>query len=220
MTPTYWPKTMMKNKREKENTAHPAGGESDQKAPEIPGAPGAEPAGEPADAAAAQIASLQAELESVKNQLLRRAAEFENYKRRTEENNVTLIRMANESLIVELLSVLDDFDRSLKAGAEHADSASFYNGVELIRGKLARVLEGRGLKRFESAGAPFDVGYHDALLQVPRADLPNHTIIEEIDPGYQLYDKVIRHAKVIVSCEPVDAAESDASSDPAAAEGA
>ncbi len=108
----------------------------------------------------------------------------------------------------------------LAAGPALADTASFQEGVELIRGKLVRVLEGRGLKRFESAGAFFDVGYHDALLQIPRADLPDHTIIEDIEPGYQLYDKVIRHAKVIVSSKPAEGAEPDGTADHALPDGA
>lgn len=148
-----------------------------------------------------QIDSLKGEIDALKNQLLRKAAEFENYKRRTENDTSLIIKFANESLIVELLSVIDDFDRSLKVGKEHPDLESFYSGVELVRAKFVKILEGRGLKRMTSLGEPFDVEYHDALLLIPKEDVKPHTIIEEIDSGYKLFDKVIRHAKVIVASD-------------------
>lgn len=144
---------------------------------------------------------LTSEIETLKNQLLRKAAEFENYKRRTANETASIIRFANEGLIVELLSVLDDLDRSLKAGNEHSDFESFYKGIDLVRGKLNKILESRGLKKIDSLGQTFDVDYHDALLVMPKEGVESHTIIDEIEYGYKLHDKVIRHAKVIVAAE-------------------
>jgi molecular chaperone GrpE len=167
--------------------------------------------GETPDAAAAEIASLRAKLEesvksadTLRDQLLRKAAEFENYRRRSAEEFASLVRNANENLLSALLPVLDDFARSLKAGKDLKDYEAFYRGVELISGKLSRVLENEGLKAFESEGKPFDVHYHDALLQVRRSDVPPHTVIEEVEKGYLLNDRVLRHAKVIVSAEAPD----------------
>lgn len=166
---------------------------------------------EPPDAAAADLASLRAKLEEaqksveqLKDQLLRKAAEFENYRRRSAEEFSVLVRNANENLLSALLPVLDDFARSLRAGKDLKDYEAFYRGVELVAGKLTRILENEGLKAFDAEGKPFDVHYHDALLQIPRADVPPHTVIEEVEKGYMVNDRVLRHAKVIVSADTPD----------------
>jgi molecular chaperone GrpE len=140
--------------------------------------------------------------DTYKDQLLRKAAEFENYKRRIESESAAIMRSANEGLLLALLPVVDDFARSLKAGKEQADAKAFFAGVEMIHTKMLKVLERFGVTPFESAGKPFDVGYHDALLQVPRADVKPHTVVEEVERGFMLFDRVLRHAKVIVSSAP------------------
>lgn len=110
-----------------------------------------------------------------------------------------LLSTPAESLIIDLLPVLDDFERSLKHSRESKDFDSLLRGIELIYQKFFKVLEGRGVKSFETVGKEFDVNVHDALMQVPQSDVPPHTVIEEVDKGYTLNEKVIRHAKVIVS---------------------
>ncbi|HMK39570.1 MAG TPA: nucleotide exchange factor GrpE, partial [Bacteroidota bacterium] len=137
--------------------------------------------------------------QAYKDQFLRKAAEFENFKRRSETEYLNTVRNANEILIGALLPIVEDFTRSLKAGVNGGEGEAFYRGVELIYQKLMKVLEGQGLAPFESSGKPFDVDYHDALLQVPRDDVPPGTVIEEISRGYTLNDRVLRHAKVVVS---------------------
>ena len=164
--------------------------------PEQPETPNAEIAGLKEKLAESQKAS-----ETLKDQLLRKAAEFENYRRRTETEYANLIRGATENLLLALLPVLDDLSRSLKSGKEKPDFDAFYRGIELIQNKLTRILEGEGLKAFESTGKPFDVHFHDALLMVPRPDVPPHTVVDEVEPGYTLNDRVLRHAKVIVSAD-------------------
>ncbi len=160
---------------------------------------------------------LEQSVAQLKDQLLRKAAEFDNYKKRTEAETVSVIRYANEDLLLKILPVVDDLERSFKAlvagnpgAADTAPAAapevqrreaSFISGVELIFGKLRKTLEQVGLKPFESAGNPFYPGLHDALLQVPRYDMPQHSVVEEIDRGYQLNDKVVRHARVVVSAK-------------------
>jgi molecular chaperone GrpE len=148
---------------------------------------------------AIQMEELQQQIEQLKDLLLRKAAEFENYKRRVENESIGLVKFATESLIVDLLPVLDDLERSLKHSKESKDFESFVKGIELIGQKLLKILETRGLRSFETEGKEFDVNVHDALMQVPRPDVPPHTVIEEVEKGYMLNDKVIRHAKVIVS---------------------
>jgi len=157
---------------------------------------------DPLEALGAQLEEARQTAESYKDQLLRKAAEFENYRRRTESDIANIIRNANEGLILSLLPVLDDFERSLKHQDDAAQDDAITRGIQLIYSKLQRILEGHGLVPFDSVGRPFDVEYHDALLQMPSAEHPPQTVLEEIERGYKLNDKVIRHAKVIVSSPP------------------
>ena len=140
--------------------------------------------------------------DSFKDQLLRKAAEFDNYKKRSEAEYSNMVRIANEGIIGSLIPILDDFARSLKSGREVKEHESFFKGVELIYNKFSRLLESHGLVPFDSVGKPFSVEFHDAMLQLQRTDVPPHTVVEEIERGYKLFEKVIRHAKVIVSAEP------------------
>jgi len=149
-----------------------------------------------------EIEELQKQVEMYKDLLLRKAAEFENYKRRSEQEMASVIKYANEALLLELLPVVDDLERSLKHCKENANFEALLKGVELIYQKFVKALEGRGVKTFETVGKEFNVDYHDALMQVPRDDVPPFTVVEEVEKGYMLNDKVLRHAKVIVSTSP------------------
>ncbi|MCZ7558139.1 MAG: nucleotide exchange factor GrpE [Bacteroidia bacterium] len=161
-------------------------------------------AGQSNTPAADDAAALRAERDALRDQLLRRVAEFENFKRRTREEKDVLIKYGNEGLLLGLLPVLDDFERSLDAGKTHPDFTSFFAGVEIIYGKLLRTLEQRGLTAMDAKGKPFDVDFHDALLQVPTSDAEPGTVLDVAEKGYLLHDKVIRHAKVTVAIEPPD----------------
>ncbi len=145
--------------------------------------------------------NIRVEADALKEQLLRKIAEFENYRRRTREEQIQLIKFANEGLILDLLPVLDDLLRSLAYGKEHPDFDSFYSGVEIIGNKLQKVLEQRGLKKMDVLGKHFDVDFHDALLEIPDAKSKPGMILNEVETGYLLNEKVIRHAKVTVSSE-------------------
>jgi len=158
-------------------------------------------------AAALELEELQRQLEQTKDLLLRKAAEFENYKRRSESETAFIIRRANEDLVTDILPVVDDLERSLKAGRASSDFESFFKGVELIYQKLFKTLERFGVRPFETIGKEFNVEFHDALMQVPRTDIAPHTVIEEVERGYLLHDRVIRHAKVIVSSTPEQPAD-------------
>jgi molecular chaperone GrpE len=146
-----------------------------------------------------QQEDLQKQVEQYKDLLLRKAAEFDNYKRRTENEMSVIVQYAHEDVMEDILPVLDDFERSLKHSRESKDYDALQKGIELIYQKMMKVLEGRGLKSFETVGKAFDVNLHDALLQMPKADVPHQTVLEEVQKGYMLNDKVIRHAKVVVS---------------------
>jgi molecular chaperone GrpE len=146
-----------------------------------------------------QQEELQKQVDQYKDLLLRKAAEFDNFKRRVENDSANIVRFATESLLDDLLPIVDDFERSLKHSKEINENDALVKGVDLIYQKLLKVLEMRGVKAFETIGKEFDVDYHDALMQMPRTDVPPHTVVEEVEKGYMLNDKVIRHAKVVVS---------------------
>ena len=151
-----------------------------------------------------KVAELEKQAAQLKDQLLRKAAEFDNYKRRTENDFASLTKFAAENIITQLVPVLDDFNRSLKSIKEKAENDSFYKGIELIYAKFLKALEAQGLKTMDVVGKEFNVDVHDALMQMPRADVPPHTVLEEVEKGYLLFDKVIRHAKVVVSAPPAE----------------
>lgn len=158
------------------------------------------------DMLSGKVVELEAAVNQFKDQLLRKAAEFENYKKRVENDSLSLIKYANEDLIRKLLPVIDDFERSFKASkqniSENLSESLFMKGVDLIYNKFQNILESQGVKHFDVVGEPFDPELHDALIQMPRNDVPSHTVIEEVDKGYMLNGKVIRHARVIVSASP------------------
>ncbi len=155
-----------------------------------------------------KIAELEEQLKELQDKYLRKVAEFENYKRRVENDQFNLITYGAESFIVKLLPVVDDFERSLQHIDSAKDSEAIKQGVKLVYEKLMKALDDQGVKKMQSVGKPFDVDYHDALMQRKDDSVEPHTILEEIESGYIYRDKVIRHAKVIVS---EDISESDTS---------
>jgi molecular chaperone GrpE len=146
-----------------------------------------------------KIAVLEKEIVLFKELALRKAAEFENYKRRTENDQLNLLKYAAESLIIKLLPTIDDFERSLEHMTEETDVQKIKEGVQLIYNKLVKTLEDQGVKKIESVGKPFSVDFHEALMQRADDSVPPHTVIDELETGYMYKDRVIRHAKVIVS---------------------
>ncbi len=161
-----------------------------------------------------KLTEAEKQVEMYKDLMYRKAAEFENYKKRAENESASIVRYANEALISELIPVLDDFERSLKAAKSSKDFDSLFRGIELIHQKLVKNLEKRGVKSFETVGKEFDVAFHDALLQIPREDVAPHTVLEEVEKGYSLHDKIIRHAKVIVSTTPANGSPSPGTKQP------
>jgi len=157
------------------------------------------PVSDVVDEPAKKLAETEQQLAQYKDLLLRKAAEFENYKKRVDNESATIIRFANEDLIGEIIPVLDDFERFLKSAREQKNHEVLSRGVELVYQKLLKTLESQGVKAFETIGKEFDVHYHDALMQVHREGVPPHMILEEVEKGYLLNEKVIRHAKVVVS---------------------
>ena len=146
-----------------------------------------------------KIQSLEKEVEDYKEKLLRKAAEFENYKRRTEVDQLNLLNYSGESLIIKLLPIIDDFERSLQHMDDAKDVESIKTGVKLVYDKLMKILDEQGVKKIEAVGQPFNVELHEAVMQRKDENTEPHTVLDELEKGYMYKDKVIRHTKVIVS---------------------
>jgi len=134
------------------------------------------------------------------DKLLRLQADFDNTRKRLEKEKQDFVKFANEGIIFELLNVLDDLERTVDlAQSKHEDLAAFLKGVEMILAHLYEMLKEYGVKTIEAEGKIFDPHFHEALMQIENKDLPEHTIVEELQKGYLLNDRVIRTSKVKVS---------------------
>jgi molecular chaperone GrpE len=153
------------------------------------------------DKAETKISELELQVKDGQDKLLRKAAEFENYKRRSENDQFNLINYAAESFIFKLLPIVDDFERSMEHIDDIENSTAVKEGIKLVYEKLLKLLNEQGVKKMQAKGEPFNVDYHDALMQRKDDSVPSHTVLEEVESGYLYRDKVIRHAKVIVSEE-------------------
>lgn len=143
------------------------------------------------------LAKAQKEVEDLKKQLLYKTAEFENYRKRTIKEKADLIMNGGEKTISAILPVLDDFERALADKSE--DPKVIKEGVKMIFNKFVKALEGLGVKKIETADKDFDVDYHEAIAMVPgMGDDKKGKVIDCVQTGYTLNDKVIRHAKVAV----------------------
>jgi len=141
----------------------------------------------------------ETEKNELQDRLLRKIAEFDNYKRRTETEFSNLFNYAAENFIKKILPVVDDFERSLKHLAESEENSSVTDGIKLIYEKLMKILDDQGVKKIDTVGKPFDVHFHEALLQQKDEQQPPHIVLDELETGYLYQDKVIRHSKVIVN---------------------
>ncbi len=152
-----------------------------------------------------KLAQVEQERDTFKDQLYRKAADYENFRRQKEREAAALLKFAEEGIIKKLLPTLDDLERVIKNAdkflANNPDAKIYVDGVKLVHQKLLKALEERGVTRIESLGKKFDVNYHEALTQQPTNEVEPETIVEEFEPGYMLHDKVIRHAKVVVAKE-------------------
>jgi len=155
-----------------------------------------EKTGEPADEKT-PLEKAEEELAQMKDQYLRARAEFENYRKRTIKEKAELILNGGEKTITAILPVLDDFERALSDNTN--DAKAIKEGMELIFHKFVKTLETLGVKKIETENKPFDVDYHEAIAMVPgMGDDKKGMVIDCVQTGYTLNDKVIRHAKVAV----------------------
>ena len=152
-----------------------------------------------ADKIAAELKKLKDEKKELKDQLLRKVAEFDNYKKRTERDFYDRVQNANEKLIAELLPIMDDLKRALDHARQSKDAGGLLEGTELIEKKLKGTLEKQGLQPINAIGEEFDPDQHDALLQMEKDGVESGIVLDEYLTGYTLNGKVIRHSQVIVA---------------------
>jgi molecular chaperone GrpE len=139
------------------------------------------------------------EIADLKNQLLYKVAEFENYRKRTLKERAELILNGGEKFITAILPVLDDMERAIENGAKTDDPTVLREGMELIHQKFMKTLESQGVSKIETTDADFDTDVHEAVAMVPgMGDDKKGKVIDCLQQGYKLNDKVIRHAKVAV----------------------
>jgi molecular chaperone GrpE len=147
----------------------------------------------------AELVKAKAQAEDHYKQLQRLQAEFDNYRKRTQKEKTELIKYASERLVGELLPVLDNFDRAVSAAKVNPDFTSFSQGVEMILRQMQTALSKEGLKAMDAIGQPFDPNLHEAVLRVASDEHPENTVVEELQKGYYLKEKVLRPSMVKVS---------------------
>ncbi len=145
------------------------------------------------------LEAAQAEIETLKDKYLRSVAEFDNYRKRTLKEKAELILNGGEKSISAILPVIDDMERAIANGEKTEDPAVLREGMELIYHKMMKALEGLGVKKIDTENADFNTDLHEAVAMVPgMGDDKKGKVIDCMQTGYQLNDKVIRHAKVAV----------------------
>lgn len=186
----------MLKKKKKEDSEHPEVDETTND-----NIQGQEPTQHEAEALNAPTAEdkLKEEISLANDKYLRLYAEFDNFRRRTIKEREEARKMEGKDVIVALLPVLDDFDRALRSMDSATDVTPVKEGVQLIQNKLKNVLAQKGLKEMESIGTPFDPELHEAITNIPAPDETSKgKVMDEMEKGYFLNDKVARFAKVIV----------------------
>ncbi len=147
-----------------------------------------------------KLAAALEELETVKDKYLRLVAEFDNYRKRTLKEKTELILNGGEKVLSTLLPILDDLDRASQNMETSDDVATLKEGVSLIIDKLAKTLAAQGLQKMKAIGADFNTDFHEAVALIPAQDeAQKNRVIDCVQPGYLLNEKVIRHAKVVVA---------------------
>lgn len=155
------------------------------------------PAVDPAEEAAKALEAAQAQAAENYDRYLRAVAELDNFRKRTAKMRTDTREETLRDVLLQIAPVMDNMRRAL--AQENATVEVFKQGVELIYGQLQEALRGYGLEEIQAIGQPFDPVYHEALLEVERPDQPPGTVVEEMEKGYRLRDKVVRPARVVVS---------------------
>jgi len=164
--------------------------------------PESSPSAPSAEGTTETVEELRRQVDEKQDRLLRALAESENVKRRAQREREDYVRYANESLLRDLIPVLDNLDRALEAARATGESPGVVGGVELIQRELLKVLERAGVTRYSALGQPFDPTRHEAIARVVSPDAKPGTVVGETLPGYLLHNRVLRAALVSVAAAP------------------
>lgn len=145
-----------------------------------------------------EIENLKSQIAELNDKYLRQAAEFDNFRRRNAKERVELIQTAGKDVITDLLVVLDDSERAQKQMEATDDVTQIKEGIQLVFSKLRNTLTAKGLKPMESIGKEFNPDLHEAITEIDAGEKMKGRVVDEIQKGYYLNDKIIRHAKVVV----------------------
>jgi molecular chaperone GrpE len=146
-----------------------------------------------------EMALMQRELEDANDMMLRLAAEMDNYKKRTAKERESLIKYAAQGIVLELLPILDNFERAIESASKSKDLGSFLEGVKMIYKQMYEALGRKGVSKIDAVGECFDPNIHEAVMQVASEEHPENIVVEELQKGYMLHDRLIRPSMVAVS---------------------
>jgi molecular chaperone GrpE len=147
-----------------------------------------------------RIAELETEVGDLTDSLLRKTADFDNYRKRMLREKEEFVTYANRELLLDIVAIIDDFERAIKSADESPDFSAFHDGIVMIEKQFTGMLERKWkLSRFDSAGEEFDPQKHEAMMTEDRSDHDVSTVLEDFQKGYMLHEKVLRPAKVKVS---------------------
>ncbi len=182
------------DQEDKHQTQQP---EEDQAAPEMP------------EAVPDPTAELEAERDELKDRMLRMAAELDNFKKRTEREKAEFLSRANETLLRDLLPVVDNLERAMEAAGQSGGDEALVRGLELTLAELGKLLERQGVERVPALGQPFDPEVHEAMMQQEDPDAEDGTVLHVAQEGYLYKGRLLRPAMVVVSKRPPDAEAED-----------
>ena len=171
-----------------------------------------ETAADSQDTLRAEVEAKAREAAEAHDRYLRALADFDNFRRRVAREREEWRRQAQEELVREILAVLDNFDRALAAEPSQGADGGFRAGVELIHRDFLNALERIGVRPFGALGESFDPQRHEAVGRVERADVADHTVVDEMQRGYLFHDRVLRPAQVVVAVEPLPPDSGEAAS--------
>ena len=146
-----------------------------------------------------RIAGLEQERDDFRNLLQRTRADFENYQKRSQRDSAQERRDAHGALALDILPILDNFERAVAAAKQAGESGPLVQGVSLIQNQVMDALKRNGITRIEAEGQPFNPNLHQAVMQQPAAEQPPNTVLKVLEQGFMLHDRVLRPASVVVS---------------------
>jgi len=157
----------------------------------------------------AQLQAKLAEAEQTRDQNLdlakRTQAEFENYQKRAQRDSTQALRFAQAPLAFDILAALDNLDRAVAAAQQAGETGPLVQGVAMVQSQLLDMFRRHGVTRLDAQGEPFDPNFHQAVMQQPSKEHPAGTVMQVLEHGYRIHDRVLRPARVIVSAPPASA---------------